>query len=920
MNGTVLSETHAVSEEESLEESYCYICQESGHRRENCTNCLICENKNAGHTASQCDKRKSAEESLVPIDPDEDFDQLHLVRVTGISDGEVSADITGTGQSVRFPVDGRDETVLVHSEAASRKELLVLQQWESYPSCFTGFVSKVISNNKLEVSFVSKNILNKAVLPMERIKYSEECPEVKHQARVSVGSELLIYVKASDKSAGGAQFRVAMAIESNRTDIVYKTVVFQEPALRICDRCLDHLSIIYPDVHMKMVSSQGADEKIILLVGSGEQLMKEVAEIADLAASHYVECVSTAEESSSPCHEASLLFDVPKEMEDKLAKQLEIYSLFSGVQLLINENCLKAKGSIKKNISDVFEIICTKFSIQNIPFFADLLPGRRDSAQASKAGMKGAVAHVKKERVDCGSEQQPQGKPSGNQTAPDENSSYVESLRASIAQIESSKTGAGMGDSSTAMSKEVKHAKKPIKKPILFPEQDDKGAAKVSFIVGHFGIIDSPEGKVIFHKEDIFDAMGRKMALSSLKKGTQVQYQGYEVSDKIKELCSQLKHFGNDVSLCAKCVYLGPDAPTELKSKSNTLKTMENALQEWKELSLIGDGDAVRNSEPLGSRRVIVADNSGSSHLVVSISKPDSYVRTPCKRLDSILATKTGPCRNHFNFRHCHIGNCPYAHELPVHMNLVFCPTGFLNCLKRCPVVAGELNRNYKVLHNRYKQEIKRLKKNCPNCARAEREEEEYFVVDEYSAAGDDSEDEPEVGGRNVVEHNVSSESEVTATTTESSFQRLVIAEEDHDMDLFREDDSAEDLLCNPEEGESSCGEDYSPARKACKYYNFGKGVCRLGKDCTFLHDQSVDLRNRLRRKSADINRNMPDLRQEKLGRRRSRSRRRTYSTRADVVTIKEVVLDRTGSRSVRCEVADDFLKLVHVEKVLYLP
>ena len=64
----------------------------------------------------------------------------------------------------------------------------------------------------------------------------------------------------------------------------------------------------------------------------------------------------------------------------------------------------------------------------------------------------------------------------------------------------------------------------------------------------------------------------------------------------------------------------------------------------------------------------------------------------------------------------------------------------------------------------------------------------------------------------------------------------------------------------------------------------------------------------------------MPDLRQEKLGRRRSRSRRRTYSMRADVVTIKEVVLDRTGSRSVRCEVADDFLKLVHVEKVLYLP
>ena len=408
--------------------------------------------------------------------------------------------------------------------------------------------------------------------------------------------------------------------------------------------------------------------------------------------------------------------------------------------------------------------------------------------------------------------------------------------------------------------------------------------------------------------------MGRKMALSSLKKGTQVQYQGYEVSDKIKELCSQLKHFGNDVSLCAKCVYLGPDAPTELKSKSNTLKTMENVLQEWKELSLIGDGDAVRNSEPLGSRRVIVADNSGSSHLVVSISKPDSYVRTPCKRLDPILATKIGPCMNYFNFRKCRNLNCPYAHELPVHM-------------KYCSVEAGELNRNYAKVNKRYKQEIKRLKKNCPECAHAEKEEDdEYIVVDEYSAAGDDSEDEPEVSDRNVVEHNVSSESEGRGlTTAEPIIRQFVTAEEDphriaHDMDLFREDDSADDSLCNPEEGDSSCGEDYSPVRKACKCYKFGKCDCWSGKKCDFLHDQSVDLRNRLRRKSADINRNMPDLRQEKLGRRRSRSRRRTYSTRADVVTIKEVVLDRTGSRSVRCEVADDFLKLVHVEKVLYLP
>jgi hypothetical protein len=90
-------------------------------------------------------------------------------------------------------------------------------------------------------------------------------------------------------------------------------------------------------------------------------------------------------ETGSTCHEASLLFNLPREVEKKLQKELKLFSLISGVQLRLCENCIIARAIQKKSISDVFTLICNYFEIQNRPFFRVL---RQDKTERKKGSMK----------------------------------------------------------------------------------------------------------------------------------------------------------------------------------------------------------------------------------------------------------------------------------------------------------------------------------------------------------------------------------------------------------------------------------------------------------------------------------------------------------------------------------------------------
>jgi hypothetical protein len=606
---------------------------------------------------------------------------------------------------------------------------------------------------------------------------------------------------------------------------------------------------------------------VVLLKGTDQQLvvLSDLTEILELIEKFKI--VQSAEATSADSQEASLVFDLTKDVEDRLEKQLEIFSIVSDVELLINENCLKAKASKKKKITDILEVICSKFAIPNKPCFSCSTP-RKDGRKKEKNLDKSILGRtIKEEKLDgdlnVTSETDLSSRSCERSAASDENSSYVMNLLASIVQNEETKTTGSASGGTPPKSKAAERSKK-AKKPILFPDHDNKST--VSHIQWDFGIIESENGKVIFHKGDIYDADGNKVSMLSMEKGMKVQFQDYEASTKIKDLCSKLE-ISRHVKRCAQCVYLGPEAPidTGIKSRSRTLKDMEDALQEWCDIR------RTNNEAESPERRIIR----------IPVSQG-----TPCQLLDPDLAKKVGPCKMYFNFDKCAAPSCKFAHALPEHMELKFCRTGNLGCDRPCPLKAGELNQNYAKLLPLYKQEITRLKRDCKRCGK-ERIEEEYYVVDEYSAEDSDESDSEDRSPEMKLE-------EITAT------ENLIVTTGENAHRTVREVDSGVSME------HSSTSE-----KKPCKYHKQGKGFCSNGNKCKFLHEPAADLRNRLRRKSAEINKNLPDLRQERLG---SRSRR--FTTRAKVVTVEDAVLDRNIERSVRCRVVDDYLKMIHVRAV----
>jgi hypothetical protein len=866
-----------------------------GEGEETSYTCPRDQNQNASHSASSCQQKQSLEEMVrkdgtALVDSAADLGKLFLAKVTEISGGLFCADPVGTGRMKDyFPMEENmelavDDTIFVDLESASKKTFLVLKHWDSYPGCFTGFVSKILSSTMVEVSFVSENSLVKTPVPIDRIKYLENSSGIQEQA-VSVGSETLIFVQPGGPPSVSDSLPVVVAIQGFRKNVIYEGVSFSDVAGSFLERCQDHLADTFPDVQVDVVQNRycGSNGMTMMFKGTSGATLSDVVELAKVAASNYARFQSTNEHArGSISHEASLLFDIAGEPEKKLKKELEFYSILSGVQLELNENCIKAKCVDKKSIEEILKIICLNFQIQFTPFYnnsseetAKNMTAPKEIKQEVENDLLGSVGEKviteKKNELSSASL----------------NSDYVQNLLSAIQMAQPvSEARAAKENQLSGKSWKGKQAKKNYA-PIRYPEPE-KDFATVSLIVENLcGILDSPSGNVIFHKHSIFDAKGRKISLRKLRIGTKVSFHAYPVSKKIKEEAAKLMPMSNlfsDIKWCAGCVYLGSGTPAE-KSQSSVIKDMEDELRQWNEFGSVTANEQAgidRKKQPLGERRVIEGPSTS-----VSITSFNSSV-TACKELDPVLARKLGPCPKHFNFKKCYgKEECKYAHEIPLHMDLEFSPQGFLDCRKNCSLAQGELHRNYTVLSTKYKGEIRRLKQNCDKCYPSDVPERIcdslpacFTVLDEYIA--EDSSDEENIGSdQRLLGCGDPAEVEITVGP-ENSYDN---AEESKRG--FQSRESSERVVCITdfeletdalEDGELETRETFqlevdSPPhtrKRVCSF--FERGACKYGRGCRDLH-VPADLRYRLGRNTSDINRNLPDLRQSMQ--KRSNGRRR---------------------------------------------
>jgi hypothetical protein len=133
---------------------------------------------------------------------------------------------------------------------------------------------------------------------------------------------------------------------------------------------------------------------------------------------------------------------------------------------------------------------------------------------------------------------------------------------------------------------------------------------------------------------------------------------------------------------------------------------------------------------------------------------------------------------------------------------------------------------------------------------------------------------------------------------TRNDSPRLVVIEEpaeEREEIVIIEEESAEERVERRVVVDAGGASSHKTNKKLCIYYR--RGHCDYGKNCRNLHEASWDLRDRLRRNSADLRK---DLRETKLS--GSRSPRRNIAGTAKVYTETLVYLDKKR-QAVRCTV-----------------